>query len=218
MRDRIEDSGYGIKDTGCDARRSNELDYALISHSVFRVLNSESRILNPPKGFTLVELLIVVSIVGILASMLFTRVLFYREMAEKAAMQQVVGALQSALVLQYGHRMALGMGTEVNNITTENPLEWLAQKPGNYSGENNEIKPGSVAPGNWAFDLSTHELVYIPDHNEHFEPAKDGQKWIRFRTRFSYEAIPGNKGKRAKVLTGVTFAPVEPYHWLIREN
>jgi len=146
------------------------------------------------KGFTLVELLVVVSLVAILASMLFSRVLFYQEMAEKAAMQQVVGALQSALVMQYGHRMTLGMGGELSDISTENPMNWLAQKPVNYLGEFNAIKPGAIESGNWAFDRSVHELIYVPDHVDYFEPVRDGVKWIRFRTRFAYEAALGVKG------------------------
>ena len=170
------------------------------------------------KGFTLVEMLVVISIVGILASMLFTRVLFYQEMAEKAAMQQVVGALQSGLILQYGHRMTLGIGSEINNISRENPLEWLSLKPENYAGEFSAITREAIGPGNWAFDLAKHELVYVPGHDEYFVPGKDGVKWIRFRVRFAYEAVPGYGAKGVKELTGVTFAPVEPYQWLIREN
>jgi general secretion pathway protein G len=169
-------------------------------------------------GFTLVELLVVISVVGILASMLFSRVLLYQEMAEKAAMQQVVGAVQSALVLQYGHRMALGLGSGINNISTENPLDWLAQKPANYAGEFSVVNPDAIVPGNWAFDLQSRELIYVIDHAEYFKPFKDGFKWIRFRIRFAYETIPGNNGKDMKELTAVTFAPVEPYRWLIREN
>jgi prepilin-type N-terminal cleavage/methylation domain-containing protein len=170
------------------------------------------------KGFTLIELVIVVSLVGIMASMLFSRVLFYQEMAEKAAMQQVISAVQSALVLQYGHHMALGMGSGINNISTENPMDWLMQKPLNYAGEFNAIKPGAIEPGNWAFDLNSHELIYVPDHAEYFIPAQDGVKWMRYRTRFAYENIPGNQDKKVKELTGVTIAPVEHYQWLIRDK
>jgi prepilin-type N-terminal cleavage/methylation domain-containing protein len=205
-KNRIEDRGLWIEDAGCNVPRAEGL--------------TQSSILDPrsSRGFTLVELLVVVSLVAILASMLFSRVLFYQEMAEKAAMQQVVGALQGALVLQYGHRLTLGMDGELNNISAENPMNWLAQQPINYLGEFNAIKPDAIEPGNWAFERTTHELIYIPDHAEYFEPAKDGVKWIRFRTRFAYEAAPGNKSKRVKELTGVTIAPVEPYQWLIREN
>lgn len=171
-----------------------------------------------PKGFTLIELVIVISMVGILAGMLFSRVLIYQELAEKAAMQQVVSAVQTALVLQYGHRMAFNMDSEVNDISTENPMEWLAQKPINYAGEFNSIKPGAIEPGTWAFDLNSRELVYVPDHKEYFVPAKDGISWVRYRTRFVYDQPAGNKITGVTELAGVTFSPVVPYQWLIREN
>jgi prepilin-type N-terminal cleavage/methylation domain-containing protein len=167
------------------------------------------------KGFTLIELVIVISIVGVLASMLFSRVLFYQEMAEKAAMQQVVSALKSALVLEYGHRMTLSMGSAINDISTENPMDWLSQKPVNYAGAFNSIKPGTIEAGNWAFDLNTRELIYIPRHAEYFSPSKDGVKWVRFRMRSAYDAGLGSQGRRVMELTGVTIAPVESYQWLI---
>ena len=171
-----------------------------------------------PGGFTLVELLLVVSIVAVLAGALFKRVLFYQEMAEKAAMQQVEGALKSALILQYGHRMTLGMGSEINNITNENPIEWLAQKPSNYLGEFNSVNLATIEPGNWAYDKSLHELIYVPGRSEFFVPSKKSGKSIRFHTFFAYDFTPGYKGKSGKQLSGVIFAPVEPYQWLIREN
>jgi general secretion pathway protein G len=168
-------------------------------------------------GFTLIELLIVVSIVAFLASLLFSRVLFYQEMAEKAAMQQVVGALQSALVLQMGHRMAAGTGAELNNLVYENPMDWLAQKPGNYAGEFNTVNPALIEPGNWVFDKGRHELIYILDHVEYFVPAKNGVKWIRYHTRLVFETSNKNS-KIQNELAGVMFAPVEPYQWLVREK
>jgi prepilin-type N-terminal cleavage/methylation domain-containing protein len=167
-------------------------------------------------GFTLVELLIVISIVAFLASLLFSRILFYQELAEKAAMQQVVGVLQTSLVMQMGHRMASGLGPELGNIVKENPMDWLAQKPPNYAGEFNRVKPNTAQPGNWVFDRGTHELIYLPDHAEYFVPAKDGVRWIRFQTRLVYEASV--RDKSVKELAGVVISPVEPYQWLIREN
>ena len=172
--------------------------------------------LSPKRGFTLIELVIVICLVGILASVFFSRILYYQEMAEKAAMQQVVSALQTGLILQFGHRLASGMGSEKNSIVTENPMNWMAQKPGNYAGEFDTVKPTEIEPGNWAFDLSTRELIYLPYHTEYFVPQAKGVRWIRYSAKFVYEASFRIKG--TKEIAGVIFSPVEPYQWVIREN
>jgi hypothetical protein len=98
----------------------------------------------------------------------------------------------------------------------ENPLEWLTQTPGSYAGElSGNASPETLPPGSWSFDRQSHELVYVPDHAEYFEPGKDGRKWIRFRAHFVYEAAGQ---RRNKVMSGVVFGPVEPYKWLIPKN
>ena len=93
---RTQDSGYGMRDSGTDGL------------SRFRPL---SRILHPAsctKGFTLIELIIVIAIIFGAGGMFLVRIPYYQEQAEKTAMQQVDGALQSALVLQYGTLITRG--------------------------------------------------------------------------------------------------------------
>ena len=165
-------------------------------------------------GFTLIELVIVICIVAVLGGIFLKRVVFYQEMAEKAALQQVVGALQTALILQFGHRMAMGDGGK--GITKENPMDWLMQKPGNYAGEFNQVNPAKMEPGTWAFDKSAKELIYYPDHTEHFKPSNTEVKWIRYKTRLLYE--PSYRNKKVLELAGMIISPVEPFQWLIKEE
>ena len=165
------------------------------------------------RGFTLIELIVVITIVVILATALLNRVWFYQEQAEKAAMEQVAGALQSALVMQYGRLLTRGTESEVTALATENPMNWLAKQPRNYSGEFYDPTPRSVAPGNWVFDLRSRELIYVLDHTEHFVPGKDGQKWIRYRVNLRYAHVLGASGKASKELVGTLFEPTGPYRW-----
>jgi len=175
------------------------------------------------KGFTLIELIVTITIIVILAGMLLTRIWFYQEQAEKAAMEQVAGALQSSLVMQYAKLLTSDMEGDVKYLVTENPMQWLMQKPQNYVGEFDGISPDAIEPGNWAFDLKSHELVYVPYRNEYFTPAKDGFKWVRYRAHLGYERTRGMSAKSsvkkgARELSSVLFEPVEPYQWLIQEK
>lgn len=166
-------------------------------------------------GFTLFELIVVISIISVLVGLFLKRVPLNQELAEKAAMEQTVGALQSALVLRYGSLLTRGMVNEkeLKALKTGNPLDWLQKKPRNYAGEYFDPAPQAIPPGNWFYDLKTHDLVYTVDHAEYFVPGKDGRKWIRFHVRFEYEQGAG-RSKPARKITATLFQPVEPYHWL----
>lgn len=167
------------------------------------------------RGFTLIELIVVIIIVVVLGGLFLSRVPFYQEQAEKTAMEQVAGAVQSALTLRYGTLMARGAANEkeLQALATENPLTWLQQRPKNYAGEFFDPNPNTVASGRWVFDLKTRDLIYVVDHADYFKPGKDGKKWIRFHVSLGYEPVLGRPGS-GKELTTALFEPTEPYHWL----
>ena len=167
------------------------------------------------KGFTLIELIIVISIVAVLAGMFLSRVAYYQAQAEKAAMEQMAGALQSALVLRYGALMVRVAANEkeLSALAADNPVNWLQQKPRNYAGEYYDPTPGAVGPGNWMFDLKSRDLIYVVDHGDYFIPDKDGKKWIRFHVKLGYDQIVG-RPESGKEVTATLFEPTEPYHWL----
>ena len=184
-----------------------------VHHSAIRIPHSAFPIPQSANGFTLIELIVVITIVSTLAAALLDRVWFYQEQAEKAAMVGVAGAIQSALTMQHGRLLTHGMGFEVTALAADNPMKWLSKQPLNYSGEFYNPTPRSVAPGNWMFDLKSRELIYVLDRTDHFVPGKDGKKWIRYRVNLKYEPVPGASGKASKELVGTLFEPTEPYRW-----
>ena len=166
------------------------------------------------KGFTLLELVIVIAIIVTLMALFMNRVMYYKEQAEKTAMEQVVGAIQSALTMQYGQIMTRGKPSDVAALAQDNPMNFLQKKPRNYSGEFYDPTPQAVAPGNWMFDLKSRDLIYVVGDGNYFKPGRDGRKWIRFHVVLSYTTsrLPSLQSKPAD-LTGLLFEPVEPYSW-----
>lgn len=180
-----------------------------------RLATCDSAPRNLQRGFTLIELIVAITIVVILAAVLLERVWFYQEQAEKTVMVGVAGTIQSALVMQYGRFLVRGMESGVAALEAENPMKWLSKQPHNYAGEFYDPTPDSVAHGNWMFDLKAHELIYVLNRAEYFIPGKDGKKWIRYRVSLKYAPAfktPDHAADGSK-LEGALFGPVAPYRW-----
>lgn len=166
------------------------------------------------QGFTLFELILVIAIVSVLVGVFLERFVSYQELAEKTAMEQVVGTVQSALVLQFAQIQTRGQASDVAAMVIDNPMRYLQKKPRNYAGEFYGATPSSAESGNWIFDLKSREMIYLVQHKEHFQSGKDGNDWIRFRVTLQYEEpLSGNQRDTENELVGIVFEPVQGYHW-----
>src|SRR5450631_4004798 len=75
---------------------------------------------NACKGFTLIELIVVISILSVLIATFLNRVEYYQELAEKTAMEQNIGAIQSALTMQHSTHYVRGNSDDITLLPTEN--------------------------------------------------------------------------------------------------
>jgi prepilin-type N-terminal cleavage/methylation domain-containing protein len=134
-------------------------------------------------GFTLFELAVVTSIIGILAAALLNSVLFYQAQAERVAAQQMAGTLRSALHLQVASLIAKGREKEIAGLVEQNPMDWLAEKPGNYSGDFYSPKESIVSVGHWYFDRADKKLIYLYNHGD-FASDTVGNK-LKFKVKLA---------------------------------
>ncbi|MBE0627181.1 MAG: type II secretion system protein [Burkholderiales bacterium] len=164
-------------------------------------------------GFTLFELIVVICIVAIAAGILLKRLRVYEEAAEKTAMQQTATAIKSALQMRIASYMISGRDRDIEQLRSENPVNWLQEKPDNYAGEFYADAYLNVRPGSWYFDLGRRELVYVLKLGDEFKPGPDGRKWVRYRVRIEYEELPPKGAVPRRVLSAAGFAPVRAYAW-----
>ncbi len=124
------------------------------------------------QGFSLLEMTVALTVVVLLMTALLTRLWYYQREVERLATEQVVRALRSALQLQLASMMARGRMNEVASLAEQNPMDWLAQRPGNYLGAFYLVVPSELEPGNWHFDKREHKLVYLFNHSDYSESAE----------------------------------------------
>lgn len=160
-------------------------------------------------GFTLLEFGVVAVILGIVAAILLNRFAFYQEMAEKANMEYMANTLKTALIIERGVQLAGGR-EDPGLLGQKNPFDWLEKKPANYLGvfRNPDIR--TLATGNWFYDESSRELVYLVRNGEYFRQTGPGQK----RVRYHIKLLRADGGDAALMpMVGVRLELVEPYTW-----
>jgi general secretion pathway protein G len=102
-------------------------------------------------GFTLIELMVVVAIIAILASIVGTRMVRRVEDAKRTAARSQIGIFKTALT---AFRMDAG-----RYPTTQEGLDALVKRPAGYEGKYQEggyIDSNQVPPDPWA-----HRYIYV---------------------------------------------------------
>jgi prepilin-type N-terminal cleavage/methylation domain-containing protein len=132
-------------------------------------------------GFTLFELAVVISIVGVLAATLLKSVQFYQVEAERVAAQQMAGTLRSAMHLQVANLMLKGREKEIADLVEQNPMDWLIEKPGNYAGDFYSPGESIIALGNWYFDRTDKKLIYLYNNINRRSNSSENQLKLKLK-------------------------------------
>ncbi len=138
-----------------------------------------NRCCNRQNGFTLFESAVAAIVIAVLAGVLLTRVLYYQEQAELAAVERTAATLRVALQLRAARLYAGGRQDALAALAAENPMDWLADKPANYAGEFAAAAHGDVAAGKWYFDTAGKTLVYVLGQGKTFQGTEP--KSLRFK-------------------------------------
>ncbi len=149
------------------------------------------------RGFTLLEMVVVICLVGVLASVLLERMLRYQELAEKAAVEATIGSIRSAEALQLSARILSGGIASASTLAEENPIDWLADPPAGYVGSFYDASIADIPKGTWYFDRKTKELGYRLLRSRFFTPGADGLDRLRYKVVIHLGPVAQAPGIRA---------------------
>jgi prepilin-type N-terminal cleavage/methylation domain-containing protein len=167
------------------------------------------------RAFSLLELLIVIVIISVLVVVAIDRLLALRHEAERATVQSVIGALRSALYIEFAAAAARGQMQRMDVARGSNPMERLAEKPDSYAGEYFGADPGLFEPGTWYFDTRDRALVYLVRFPQEFITSLSGSPRLRLAVEPDYDDVDANNrfDPGRDPVRGLKLVPLEPFYW-----
>ena len=161
------------------------------------------------RGFTIFELTVAIVIFSVLVTVLLERLHYYQELAEKAAMESTLRTIKTGLQIKLAELIVTNRQGEAARLETEDPVQWLDDKPPNYGGSY-RTPPDT---GTWYFDAGAGQLVYVVNTGNRLElGAGEGSKELRFRARLLKDRVRV-AGGTVEGVAGVALVPVRPYRW-----
>lgn len=167
------------------------------------------------RGFSLFELVIVIVILSVLLVVAVDRLLRLRFEAERATVQSVVGALRSALYVEFAAAAARQELGRMDVAPGSNPMLRLAEQPDGYAGEYFGADPALFEPGTWYFDTRERALVYLVRFPEAFVSPLAGPPRLRLAVQADYDDLDRNNrfDPGRDPVRGLKLVPLEPYYW-----
>ena len=165
------------------------------------------------RGFTLIEMLVVICSVALLFGVALERLLKYQELAERTAVELNLSAINVALTHRFAALLSSGQGAQVEKEEGTNPIRVLARPPENYLGELYMPDPASLPKSSWHYDLRSREFVYVPSRRQYLsflQPGGDGN--LRFRVVLTEVS---NQPGAPREIRQPFIAPVAPYQWVL---
>ena len=167
------------------------------------------------RGFSVLELLIVIVVISVLVVVAVERLLKLRYEAERVMVQSVIAAMKSGLYADFAAAAAGGQSRRIDSAQGSNPMLRLAEKPETYAGEFYGADPRLFEPGSWYFDTRERALVYLVRFPEQFVTALDGPPRVRLTVEPDYDDLDrnGRFDPGRDPVRGLKLVPLEPYYW-----
>jgi prepilin-type N-terminal cleavage/methylation domain-containing protein len=167
------------------------------------------------RGFSLLELVVVVIAIGILLGVALDRLLPLIGRAERAAFAQVQSEMQTALVLVAAEHIVRGESEQLADLARANPMGLLLIRPANYLGELESPLHDELPARSWYYDERASRLVYRVGTHSRFKAIDGPRDRIELAVRFAFRDANGDGQYQAgsDYFDGLRLEPSHRYDW-----
>lgn len=129
-------------------------------------------------GFTLIELVVIIVVLGILAAIAIPKLFSVTQEAEKASVDNMVSTLESSLAAYTAKQFVAG-----GSIAVHNPFDDLSNTPTNYKGENDPVTIVNTPNGYWSWRSSGNWIMYNPKSSITGGWLNGGERFIIYQVQ-----------------------------------
>ena len=172
------------------------------------------------RGFSQFELVVVIILISILATIALNRMWGWRSEVERTLIKTVSGNLRSALGLETANLALQNKLDQLPKLAGSNPFSLLAQKPSTYLGELSESNPNTKKSGVWYYSKEQRALIYTIKHSEPFKTSLKGQPRVRLKIKLIYSDKNHNRRYDAGIdaIAGVDLVTLDKYQWIYEQS
>jgi prepilin-type N-terminal cleavage/methylation domain-containing protein len=153
------------------------------------------------RGFTLIELVVIIVVLGILAAVVIPELFSVTEEAEKASVASMVSNIESALSIYVARQFVNGQP-----IAVHNPFDDLANIPSNYLGTQDPVTPANTPNGKWSWRSTGNWIIYNPN-------SQISGGWLNSGERFIIYQVQAVVDGSDTVGLRLTTTPLYAYKW-----
>lgn len=128
-------------------------------------------------------------------------------------MEYTATMVKSGLWMSAASLMMADREKDIPALAERNPMNLLAQRPANYLGEMDGGKAESLEGGNWFYDVSKRQIVYVVGQRRNFTPEVAGDFTVRYGMKVLYGEMELTPGEKVKYIAGITLVPLSKYTW-----
>ncbi|MEA3465035.1 MAG: prepilin-type N-terminal cleavage/methylation domain-containing protein [Thermodesulfobacteriota bacterium] len=167
------------------------------------------------KGFTILELIVVIAVVALLATVALPKFYHLTMRAEALGAQGMIGNVRSALSLQMARGLYQGQDLAAwahNGSRALYPMhDMLLEQPENYLG----VLENSDQRGSWYDDKNSHELVYVVRNDEVVSGITGTPKKARWRINVIYDDRHPQHVETLQAMSvlGLVLKPATAHQW-----